>query len=381
VVPILICALSFGADDRAEWHFGRASRLAQQGKLDEAEHEYRLGLKISSSPEAYNNLGAIYFKKQHLPEAIGAFKRAHRLEPDNSEFSFNLGLALYQAGESLAAIPYLTAGARSQDHVSDAHYLLGACYFELEKWQPSIDELELARKQGFESPEGLFLLVYAYRHVGKPEKSLSAAAEFLQRFPDSPLVHVMLGDADISTSQRPEAEEEFKKAIMASPRTPRLHFFLGYLYWMWNRYGEAIAPLREEVRISPNFPPCYFYLGDIALRQGKADQALEDFEKAAELDPSYGEAYLGMGRADVSLGRDEEAISSFRRAAQLLPDKVDPHYWLGRTLMRVGRTEEGQREFAIVDRINSMRRPPLQDTETYRRATGALHVGNTTAPH
>jgi tetratricopeptide (TPR) repeat protein len=117
------------------------------------------------------------------------------------------------------------------------------------------------------------------------------------------------------------------------------------------------------------------------LRQGKADQALEDFEKAAELDPSYGEAYLGMGRADVSLGRDEEAISSFRRAAQLLPDKVDPHYWLGRTLMRVGRTEEGQREFAIVDRINSMRRPPLQDTETYRRATGALHVGNTTAPH
>jgi tetratricopeptide (TPR) repeat protein len=158
VVLTLLCALSFGAEDRAESHFERASRLAQQGKLDEAESEYRLGLKISSSAEAYNNLGAIYFKKQHLREAIVAFKRAHRLEPDNSEFSFNLGLALYQAGESRAAIPYLTAGARSQDHVGDAHYLLGACYFELEKWQPSIDELELARKQGFESPERLFSL-------------------------------------------------------------------------------------------------------------------------------------------------------------------------------------------------------------------------------
>src|SRR5262249_40015561 len=138
-------ALGLGATDQAAgWHFRHASELAQQGKLDEAEREYRLGLMISSSPEAYNNLGVIYFDQQRVAEAIAALRHAHLLRPDNPEFSFNLGLALYKAGDSAGALPHLGAGLRSPKHVADAHYLLGACYFELKQWPRSIDELDVA---------------------------------------------------------------------------------------------------------------------------------------------------------------------------------------------------------------------------------------------
>ncbi|HYV29480.1 MAG TPA: tetratricopeptide repeat protein [Candidatus Binatia bacterium] len=341
------------SDEAAEAHFQRAAKYAQQGKLDEAEQEYRLGLKISPSAEAYNNLGAIYFKRRRLSEAVAVFERAHHLSPDNSEISFNLGLTLYQSGDLERAIPHLGAGAASAAHSADAHYLLGASYFGLKQWQRSISELEFARGRGAARAEILFLLVRAYRNTGKPKESLDAAAQLLRSHPDSPLVHEMLGEARDVASQPREAEDEFKAAIAASPQAPQLHFLLGYTYWRWKHYREAIAPLEEEIRINPNFAPAYFYLGDSTLKEGKPEQALDYFRKALRLDASYGEACLGMGEAYVKLGQPQDALPLFRQAAQLMPARVEPHHWLGRTLIRLGRSEEGQKELAEVERINS----------------------------
>ncbi len=46
-----IHVLAFGAEDSAESHFRRASQFVQQGKLDQAEREYRLGLKIRQAAQ------------------------------------------------------------------------------------------------------------------------------------------------------------------------------------------------------------------------------------------------------------------------------------------------------------------------------------------
>ncbi|PYV21161.1 MAG: hypothetical protein DMG24_20440, partial [Acidobacteria bacterium] len=120
--PIMALPQPFSqaTEGSAESHFLRASKLAEQGKLNEAEREYRTGLRITPSPDADNNLGVIYFKRRKLAQAVEAFERAHRLEPQNAEFSFNLGLALFQQGNGAAAIPHLEAGASAPDHAGDA---------------------------------------------------------------------------------------------------------------------------------------------------------------------------------------------------------------------------------------------------------------------
>jgi tetratricopeptide (TPR) repeat protein len=265
-------------------------------------------------------------------------------------------LALYQAGDLRKAMPHLKAGAAAPDHVADAHYLLGASYFGVKQWQRSVAELELARGQGAVRSEVLFLLVKGYRNVGDPKKSLEAAAELLKTYPDSPLVHEMLGEAYDTASQLRSAENEFKAAIAASPNAPQLHFLLGYLYWRWKRYADAAAPFKDEVQINPNFAPSYFYLGDLALKQGQREQALDYFGKAARLDASYGEAYLGLGRAYVAVGRPREAIDFFRQAIRLMPDRGEPYHWLGRALIQVGRKEEGRTQLAKAEQINASKR-------------------------
>lgn len=350
------CALQLSDRPSATEHFKHASVLAKEHRITEAEHEYRLGLQIDpTSIAAYNNLGVLYFATGDFQQAADAFGRAHRLHADDPEISFNLGLALFKSGNCPNAIAPLRAGAVSPRHATDAHYLLGACYFELKQWQKSIQELEAARKARPKDDKILFLLFNDYRNIGKPTQSLRAAADLLKNSPDSPLVYEILGEARDAEGQSQQAEQEFKQAIAAAPRAPELHFLLGYLYWRWKRYQEALAPLKTEIRINPSFAPPYYYLGDITLRQGNPRQALDYFRKVLRLDPSYSLAALGTGRADARLGKYEESIRYFRQAVQKMPGDAEPHYWLGRTLIRAGQAEEGKKELAEFHRIQAAR--------------------------
>jgi tetratricopeptide (TPR) repeat protein len=378
--PASFSAQEFPGGGKPTQYFERASQFAQQGKLDEAAREYRLGLALDpKSAAAYNNLGSIYFQKKNNREAVEAFRHAHDLAPQDPTFSFNLGLALYTTGDSRAAIGPLTLGLAAPDHTVDAHYLLGACYFDLKQWRGSTEELQLARKARPEDDKILFMLVKDFRNVGEPSQSLEAAAQLLKSHPDSPLAHEMLGVAYDTTSQPFEAEKEFKQAIAASPHAPQLHFMLGYLHWRWKHFAAAVDAFQEEIRISPDFAPSYFYLGDIAVRQGQVQQAADYFNEALRLDPSYGEAEVGVGRAYVLLGRYQEALKFLRQAVARLPDQAELHYWLGKALMQVGKSDEGGKELARAHQINL-----AKDREAYenlKQVSDPAQTQKATPPH
>jgi tetratricopeptide (TPR) repeat protein len=363
----------------AEQCFLRARQLAEQGKLEEAKREYQLAIKLApGSAAAHNNLGAIYFAQQDLKAAISAFKEAHRLQPANPEYSFNLGLALYQSNNCEAAMPSLAAGAAAPGRWVHAHYLLGDCYFALKQWQRSITELEQARKQQPDNGEILFLLAEVYRKVGNHTQSLEAATQLVEKHPDSLLANELLGENYDAGGRPNQAEQEFKRAIAASPNAPGVHFSLGYLYWRWKRYAEAVAPLKEEIRINPTFGPSYFCLGDILLKEEKPRDAAGYLKRASELDPSSGLAYLGLGEVYVQLGQPREAIPFFRRAVELSPDQVQPHYWLGKTLIRIGKAEEGKRELAEVARIHANLEQQARDN--LRQAMAPAKIDSAPAP-
>lgn len=367
---LILVALEAGfgtSGESAAQHFVRAGQLAQKGKIEEAEQEYRLGLALDPhSADAYNNLAALYFQRRRFRGAADAFGKAHNLRPDDPTISFNFGLALFNAGDPGAAIPQLQSGTADPTRTLEAQYLLGVCYFELKQWERSISELELARRSRPDDERVLFVLAKDYRSAGEPSKSLEAAAELLKTHPDSLFVHEMLGEAYDMASHPEKSEEEFKRAIAVSPETPELHFMLGYLYWRWKRYAEAVAPLEAETRIAPDFALSYFYLGDVALRNKQFEQSQSYFRQALRLNPSYGEADLGMGRVLADSAQYQESIRFLRLATERLPDRAEAHYWLGKILIRAGQKEEGEKELAQVERLNQAKQQ--QAAETLKRA-------------
>jgi tetratricopeptide (TPR) repeat protein len=120
-LTLLSCAQD---PENAEAHFRRAGKLFEEGKLEGAEREYRLALKLAPrAAQGYNNLGVLYFSKRDFEQAVTAFKQAQSLRPEDAEINFNLGLALFQTGDCKQAISYLEVGETSKGHAPDAHYL------------------------------------------------------------------------------------------------------------------------------------------------------------------------------------------------------------------------------------------------------------------
>lgn len=349
----LVLSTAAARAETAARHFQLASQFAQQGMLQKAVQEYQRGLALdSNSPDAYNNLGVLYFELGLYSQAADAFRKAYRLRPGDPRIGFNLGLADFKADSPRDAIGPLQAALHSFQHATDAQFLLGTCYFELKQWQKSVAHLEAVRQKRPDDEKILFLLYNDYRNLGDASQALQAATHLIETHPHSSFVYELLGEASDAASKPKQAEHDFNEAIARAPRAPELHFLLGYLYWRWKRYQEAIGPFTEETLISPNFAPPYFYLGDIAVRQGRPKEALEYFAKALKIDPSYVEARLGMGRAYAKLGRYGEAEPLLEQAAKRAPQSVEAHYWLGQTLVRMGRIQDGRKQLEIVNRLH-----------------------------
>jgi tetratricopeptide (TPR) repeat protein len=62
----------------------------------EARHEFQQALKLDKSyPEAYNNLGALYYNSRKYGSAVKEYKKAIKLNEENASFHSNLGTAYF----------------------------------------------------------------------------------------------------------------------------------------------------------------------------------------------------------------------------------------------------------------------------------------------
>lgn len=114
-----------------------------------------------------------------------------------------------------------------------------------------------------------------------------------------------------------------------------------------------MAEYRELVKMDPESAIGLVGLGALLLKQGKTEEAISALERSTALDPRNFEASWALGRAFTLSARYSEAVEVLKTAVALAPYRADAHYQLGLALRRLGRTEEAEREFAIVEKLNT----------------------------
>jgi Flp pilus assembly protein TadD len=86
-------------------HYKRAAQLDEEGKVDEAIVEYRISIKLNpDDADVHFNLGLAYLKKKQNKEAIGAYKKVVELSPRDAEAYKLLGIAYVQEGDKKEAV-------------------------------------------------------------------------------------------------------------------------------------------------------------------------------------------------------------------------------------------------------------------------------------
>jgi tetratricopeptide (TPR) repeat protein len=254
---------------------------------------------------------------------------------------YKLGVAEYSGGRFSAAIDALQQAIRIDEHVAEAHYLLGLCFRELHKTDDARRALE---KSVAIAPALLYArqeLADLYRRAGRPADRL-AQLEALRAIDPGPSREVALGTA----------------------------------YAEAGRIDRAINTLGSAAELYPDHAYTYVALGRVWLDKLQPQPDRVDLAKAlgalqgAIRAETSSEALMLFGRALLQSDDSERAESVLQQAASTLPADPLAFYYLAEAAERQDHPEVARR--ALLDYRALQGDPP----DARRRAALAIRIAD-----
>lgn len=306
------------------------------------------------SPQALSAAGLKCLNSGRLAQALVEFQEAQHMDPGNPDIAFNIGLTYVRMGRYKDAILPLRHAAADPNTRLKTCYLLGVSLYETSNFEAAAAELEPLREQASgHQDEILYLLEESYRRGRNPARAKSAFSELMSRYPDSALVHKLMGIAYDEQGDLDRSLAEFEEAVRIDPRLQDAHLAIGILYMNKHEDREAVPWLQQELALNRCQATAHYYLGEVDRRAGHFTAALSHYRRAVECDPAFPDAYLGLGLLFEAERQDAKATSALRTAASLAPDNPRIHYQFAHELDRTGKKSEAREEFQLVRALSA----------------------------
>lgn len=353
-------ARSQGPQDPAQL-FQAGQNALQQGRLDEAENNFRQVISIDPQVGgAYANLGVVYMRRKHWQKALQMLNKAEQLMPDVAGIRLNIGLAYYRQNEFLKAIPPFESVVRDQPNDTQSRHLLGLCYFFAERWSDAAHTLEPLWEQESRTLSYLYVLSIAAHRAGLKDLDDRATAQLVKVGDGSPEYHLFMGKAHLNLEQYDMALADFQAAAEANPKLTFVHFNLGLAYLKKQDYERARDEFLKDAAVEPDLAFNYDELGDVYSLMQQDSNAEKNYREAIRRDPRMVNSYLGLAKTCQREKKYSQALNAIDSAGKLDPRRTDIHYVRGQILIHLGRKEEGRKELEASVRIDNERRAERQ---------------------
>ena len=287
----------------------QAVEAHQAGKLDDAIRDYRRVLEIyPQMGEVRSNLGAALAASGHYSEAISEYNRALAQKPD-PRVRLNLALA----------------------------------YYKTSQYPKAIETLRKVRNEQPGELQPILVLADCYLRLGQNKEVAELLAPLRQNDPGNLAINYMLGTALIRDGQTARGQLVIER-ILKNGDSAEARFLMGTTKFMVNDLAGAVADLKKAVDLNPGLPGVYSYYGLALLSTGDPTSARTAFEKELTLDPNNFEANLRMG---VLLRQDEDnpgAFKYFEHALRLRPGDIGVRYQMAATELAMGQVEQARRD-------------------------------------
>ncbi len=281
----------------------------QAGRLEEAVSSYRMLVKAYPAiPEIRSNLGTALSAEGHYAEAITEYREALKRKPD-PQVRLNLALAYYKSSNVQSAVSELLKVRAAAPSNSQAVLLLADCY------------LRLGRNKGV----------------------IALLTPFQQSDPDNPAFNYLLGTALVRNGDAAQGQVVIDR-ILKNGDSAEARLLMGTTKYMVSDFSGALEDLRKAVELNPKLPDLNAYYGQALLRTGDQAGARKAFEQELQVDPNNFDSNLRMG---VLLRQDQEndrALTYLRHALQIRPGDYGVRYQIAAIELAQGKLEVAQRD-------------------------------------
>jgi Flp pilus assembly protein TadD len=293
--------------------FAAGHSLVELGRLDEAFQTFRSLADERPTAALYNNLGVIQLRRGATPQTgkpTYFFTKASELDPEESDYFFNLGYAYWLDRDTGAAIYWLREAVRRNTSDGDAHFVLGTALAAAGGTSESARELGLARQlsskyaEWEKKPAGTDPVP---KGLARPSQDLEAmhgakldAAQLTsaqREQQELAVFHLDRGRRFYESEHDRDALIELRKAVYLAPYAAEPHLLMGRVLLRTGQIKEAIDALRIAV-FSQDTAPGRLTLAEALLQSEDKAGAKIEATKALALDPASAEAKALLVRID-----------------------------------------------------------------------------------
>ncbi|MGH9432041.1 MAG: tetratricopeptide repeat protein [Terriglobia bacterium] len=240
-------------------------------------------------------------------------------------------------------------------HSAEAHAMLGAELANQHRFPEAGQELWDAVKQSPDSPQ------YSMEFAGTLLlwKRYPAALKFLtlvkDRFGKLPEYQYKLGLAYFGLSEYPQAIATLQPLAQQHPNLEMVQYSLGNCYYSEGEFSKAERHYQRAIQLNPRNALFYGAMGQLLRKESppRFDEAILNLEKALQLDPSRTQARFRLALCFEDQREFAKAVPLLQQVVREQPNLLAAHIALARTYYRLKRIPEGDREKAIVTRLQN----------------------------
>jgi tetratricopeptide (TPR) repeat protein len=360
-----------GRADNVEGAFEEATRLHQSGDLEGAIRGYQAILtRHPERGDVRSNLGAAYARLGRYEEAIGQYQKALARDQRNRTIRYNLALAYYKAAlftEAAGELTTLTGSIpKDQPEWRAVVLLLADCQIRLGEPRKVIELLSPLEADSGNDRVFAYLLGSALISDNQIQRG-QILIDRVFRGEDSAEARLLIGSILLVADDAQGALKELERAIELNPKLPYLQTWYGRALMRLGDGDKAVEIFKRELAENPNDFDAHLYLGILLKRDKALDQSFEHLSRATRLRPRDMYARYHLGALYAMRGAPAEACPLLEAVAKEHPDFTEARVLLASVYYRLNRKADGDRERAIVQKLNAeqqAKQPGAQDKTT-----------------
>ncbi len=295
----LACLLSSGGtaqvvssqiQDQIQEHFLAAQQAQQQGRLDDAVHEYLAVLKLAPGlPEAYVNLGLVYYAQSKFDDSARALSTATKLRPGMRGVSLWLGIDEVRLNHPAQGVTHLREAVRLDPKEKLAQSWLGTALWDAGQMDAALLQLRKAASLFPDDPDLLFALGEAY---GKAVRQQTE--QLLDDSAGTAISDRIYASTYAAEHDWTKAEGHLRRAIRRDPHSVDAHLDLAEVFLDQAQLPAAIEQLEQAGALAPDSVTVLARSGEVLILSGQLPEGLSRVEQAIKFDESEALDALGL---------------------------------------------------------------------------------------
>lgn len=323
------------------------------GRMDDAVREYRAFLKLKpQSLEAHSNLGAALVSQGLYVDAISEYKSALKIAPSNPGISFNLALAYYKSGDLPLAASELSALRALVGDEPRIVLLLADTWLQMGENDRVIRLLTPAADKAPDDPGIAYVLGTALMRANKVYDGQKYLDKIL-RHGDSAEARLLIGTSKVAVADYAGALRDFQRAVELDPKVPTLQGAYGLALMATGDTAAAAKAFEAELASNPNDFASNLNLGALKKQDQLYAEASKLLARALRLRPGDLGVRYQQATILVAENKVEPARVTLEAILKEAPKFTEAHVSLATVYYRLKRKADGDRERAIVQKLNA----------------------------